>query len=167
MKKEENNLWQKHLDELEQHYAPEKFFADEFSRPTDEADVKENFFTPTLFEEADIPEQGELTIDIYHDDDNLYILAPVAGVKPEEIEINIDKDVLTIRGKRENSLNMEKPNYVYKECYWGNFSRSVILPVPVKEEEVKANFKNGVLKITLPKKEESKGVKIRVEEEEF
>jgi HSP20 family protein len=113
-------------------------------------------------EETDIPEEGQLTVDIFQDEKNLYVVTPVAGAKVGDIEINLDNDVLTIRGEREKTFSGDDDQYIYKECYWGKFSRSVILPLPVQQNKVKAEFKNNVLKITLPKAEEARNMEIRV-----
>jgi len=163
MIKNQNQNWQKHLDELEKHYHPDNFFVDQFKKPTNQvSSITDEFFSEPLCEDKPIEEEGQLSIDIYQDDDNLYVLTPVAGVKPENIEITLEKDALTIKGTREKSHEIEEKNSLFRECYWGKFSRSIILPVPVKQIGIKADFKNGVLKITLPKAEESKEVKIKV-----
>lgn len=161
-----NQDWQKHLDDLDEHYAPDNFFIDQLTRPSNEANVREHFFPPTLFEEAELPEEGELSVDIFQDEDNLYVLAPIAGIKPEKLDLVIDRDVLTIRGEREKDLETSEKNYLYHECYWGKFSRSIILPLPVIGSEVQAVFKNGVLKVILPKAPEARAIGIKVQGEE-
>lgn len=155
--------WKKHLHDLDNHYHPDNFFADQKGQPTNESNVQDHYFTPALTEEMDLREEAQLLIDISQDDDNLYITSPLAGVNPNEIDINIEKDVLTIRGQRGHDHEKKTKEYLYQECYWGQFSRSVILPVPVIESKVEASFKDGVLTITMPKAEESKQVKIKVE----
>jgi HSP20 family protein len=158
MKKDNKNDWQEHLEKLDEHYHPDNFF------PDGERGKKEmftDFEMPSLFD-SEIEEEGQLTIDIYQDNDNLYILTPIAGTEAKNIEITIEKDVLTIKGKRESKSEVEERDYLYKECYWGNFSRSVILPVPVVENRITAEENNHILKITLPKAEEAKKVKIVV-----
>jgi HSP20 family protein len=154
--------WSDHLDDLESLYNPEDFFSDQKSKPTNEVRIHEHFSHPTFTEEAEIPEEGQLSIDIFQDNLNLYIIAPVAGVKPEKIEIDLDKDILTIKGEREKTFESTEESYLYKECYWGRFSRSIILPVPVKNIAVQAEFKDSVLKITLPKAPEAQKVEIKI-----
>ncbi|NQT50334.1 Hsp20/alpha crystallin family protein [Candidatus Kuenenbacteria bacterium] len=154
--------WQQHLEDLEKHYHPDKFFSDQENIPTNESNVREHFFAPALTEETDIPEEAQLSIDIYQDEDHLYVVTPIAGINPKSLDISLDKDILTIRGERNKEFSADPKSYIYQECYWGKFSRSVILPLPVKATKVEANFKEGVLKITLPKEEESRKVEIKV-----
>ncbi|MBU1132141.1 Hsp20/alpha crystallin family protein [Patescibacteria group bacterium] len=156
--------WQKHLDDLDKHYDPETFFIDQLSRPTNEPDVREHFFTPTLAEATEISEQGQLTLDVFQDNENIYVIAPVAGVKQGNIDISIDDDILTIQGQRENEFSREEKDYLFRECYWGKFSRSIILPANVNENKIQAILQNGILKITLPKIEKTKKQGISVKE---
>ncbi|MCX7779234.1 MAG: Hsp20/alpha crystallin family protein [Patescibacteria group bacterium] len=105
--------------------------------------------------------EGRLSLDIYQDkNNNIVVKSALAGVNPDDLEIIIDKDILTIKGERKNEELIEPKNYFHQECFWGKFSRTVILPNEVKIEGVKANFKNGILTITLPKKEETVSSKI-------
>ena len=99
--------------------------------------------------------QGQLSVDIYEEDDCLIIESMIAGVQAKDIDIITEPDLIVIRGSR-SKIKEEKEdlNYYYQECFWGKFSRTLILPCPIKPNEVKANFKNGILKITLPKAEE-------------
>lgn len=162
MNTDDNFNWYKHLEELEEHYRPDRFFQGQENIPTNESNVRDHFFAPALTEEADLPEEAKLSIDIYQDETNLYVLAPVAGVKPETLEITLDKDVLTIRGQRSHEFSEANRNYVYQECYWGRFSRSIVLPSPVDGKRVEASLKDSVLKITLPKISEIQKVSIKV-----
>lgn len=109
-------------------------------------------------------EEGQLSIDIYQTPKNIVVKSTIAGVKPDDLEISLNNDMLTIRGKREMQENVENDNYLYRECYWGAFSRSVILPVEVKAEKIEAYLENGVLTITLPKAKTMKQVSIKVKE---
>ena len=99
--------------------------------------------------------QGQLSIDIYEEDDSLIIESMIAGVQAKDIDIITEPDLIVIRGSRSRiKKKKEDLNYYYQECFWGKFSRTLILPCLIKPNEVKANFKNGILKITLPKAEE-------------
>ena len=109
-------------------------------------------------------EEGQLSIDIYQTPKNIIVKSTIAGVKPEDIDISINNDMLTIRGKREDKDEIEEDNYLYRECYWGSFSRSVILPVEVKADKIEAILENGVLSVTLPKAKTSKQVSVKVKE---
>jgi HSP20 family protein len=112
--------------------------------------------------EEDI-EEGELLVDVYQSNNSIVIRSTIAGVKPEDIDIDINNDMITIRGRRKEELVAEEEDYFYKECYWGGFSRSIILPCEVQANRVKASLKNGVLTVTLPKVMSKKAVKISVD----
>jgi HSP20 family protein len=107
-------------------------------------------------------EEGQLTLDVYQTDADIVIKSTVAGVSPEDIDIGITNDMVTIRGKRKRDEKIETESYYYQELYWGAFSRSVILPVEVDADRAKATIKNGILTIRLPKSEKSKTKKIKV-----
>ena len=102
-----------------------------------------------------IEEEGQLTLDLYEKDNFLIVESAIAGVKPTDLEINIEPDLLRIKGKRIKNEEKER-NYFYRECFWGGFSRTVVLPVPVESEKAKALIDNGILSITIPKKKEEK-----------
>jgi HSP20 family protein len=110
-------------------------------------------------------EEGQLSVDVYQTKDDIVIKSTIAGVKPEDIDISINNDMVTIRGKREIEENVSQDEYFYQECYWGGFSRSIILPVEIVPDKVEASLKNGVLTVTLPKAKKSKSVSIKVKEE--
>ncbi|HNZ86771.1 MAG TPA: Hsp20/alpha crystallin family protein [bacterium] len=108
-------------------------------------------------------EEGELLVDVYQEGNNIVIRSTVAGVRPEDIDIDINNDMITIRGKRKDSSATEDGDYFYRECYWGSFSRSIILPCEIQANKVKAALKDGVLTVVLPKSLKDKSVKINVE----
>ena len=110
-------------------------------------------------------EEGQLSVDVYQDKDNIIIKSTIAGVKPEDIDISISNDLITIKGKREMEETVKDEDYFYQECYWGSFSRSIILPMEVKADQAKAELKNGILTIVLPKAKPSKAVSIKVKGE--
>jgi HSP20 family protein len=111
-------------------------------------------------------EEGQLTIDVYQTESEIVIKSTIAGVNPEDIDISITNDMVTIRGKRTKDETINTENYYYQELYWGAFSRSVILPVEVDADRAKAIIKNGILTIKLPKSEKVKTKKINVRTEE-
>ena len=113
----------------------------------------------------EICEEGELSIDVYQEKNDVVVKSTIAGVKPEDIDISVNNDMLTIRGKREHEETIDEKNYYYRECYWGNFSRSIILPCEVKTDKITAKLKNGVLTVRLPKAKTEKKVAIKVVEE--
>jgi len=109
-------------------------------------------------------EEGQLAIDVYQTKDAIIVKSTIAGVKSEDIDISINNDMLTIRGKRELQEQVTEENYFYQECYWGSFSRSIILPVEVKADKIDATIENGVLTVTLPKAQVSKQISIKVKD---
>jgi HSP20 family protein len=109
-------------------------------------------------------EEGQLSLDIYETDKNIVIRSTIAGVKPDDLDITIDNDMLTIRGKRHDECEEEGREYLYRECYWGSFSRSVILPVEVDEKKIDATLESGVLTIVLKKIKKSNKVGIKVKD---
>lgn len=109
---------------------------------------------------------GQLAVDVYQTKDEIIIKSTIAGVRTEDIDIAINNDMITIRGKREKDSEVMEDDYFYRECYWGGFSRSIILPVDVKSDKVRANMKNGVLTIALPKADKvNKVTVVKVKEE--
>ncbi|MBX4205182.1 MAG: Hsp20/alpha crystallin family protein [Candidatus Doudnabacteria bacterium] len=106
--------------------------------------------------------EGQLTIDMYQTKDNVIIKSTIAGVRPEDIDVTIANDMVTIRGERKKDFEASSEDYFYQECYWGSFSRSVVLPVDVDIENVSADLKDGILTVILPKAAKAKAKKIRV-----
>ncbi len=125
-----------------------------------------NSIKPKAQEESEgewLPEsEGQLTIDVYQTPSHIIIKSTIAGVAPEDLDITITNDMVTIRGKRAKDEEIKTEDYYYQECYWGAFSRSVILPTDVQSDEAQASLKNGILTIKLPKVEKVKTKKIRV-----
>ena len=107
--------------------------------------------------------EGQLTIDVYQTSNDIVIKSTIAGVKPEDLDVSINNDMLTIKGTRKNDAKVKTEDYYYQECYWGPFSRSVILPVDVETENIKAELKNGILTIALNRAEEDKPKKIEIQ----
>ncbi|HAI74484.1 MAG TPA: hypothetical protein DCS28_00400 [Candidatus Moranbacteria bacterium] len=106
--------------------------------------------------------EGQLTIDVYQTDTDVVIKSTIAGVKPEDLDVSINNDMLTIRGERKNEEQIQEENYYYQECYWGSFSRSVILPVDVIADKIEASMKNGILTVRMPKAANNRAKKIQV-----
>ncbi|MBZ1348961.1 MAG: Hsp20/alpha crystallin family protein [Candidatus Liptonbacteria bacterium] len=112
-----------------------------------------------------IEEDGKLTIDVYQTPEEFIIESIIAAVDPEDLDINITSESITIKGERTRKEYIPESDYLYQECYWGRFSRSVILPQEIDIDKSSAEFKNGILKIFLPKiiKEKNKKLKIKTE----
>jgi HSP20 family protein len=109
-------------------------------------------------------EEGQLSIDVYQTPADIVVKSTIAGVKPEDIDISINNDMLTIRGKREMNEQIKNEHYLYRECYWGSFSRSIILPLEIEANKIDATLENGVLTVTLPKAKNAKQISIKVKE---
>jgi HSP20 family protein len=116
----------------------------------------------TTFQTDDELVEGALTIDVYQTDNDIVIVSTIAGVTAKDLDVSITNDMVTVSGERKNPVKVRQENYFYQECYWGPFSRSVILPIDVDAEKSIAELKDGVLTVTLPKSEKVKIKKIPV-----
>lgn len=110
----------------------------------------------------DTPQEGELPIDMYRTADNIVIRALVAGVNPDHLDIAITRDMVTIRGGREEDQEAADEDYQFRELYWGNFSRTIVLPEEVLIDQATAKEKHGMLTITLPKVDKDRSTKLKV-----
>lgn len=101
-------------------------------------------------------------IDVYEDKESVVVEATLAGIKPEDVSIGVNDDVLTIEGRRQSTSEIDEKNYYRKEVRTGSFHRSVLLPVSVQSDRAEANFENGLLRIVLPKEEKAKSKNIKI-----
>lgn len=109
--------------------------------------------------------EGQLICDVYQDQDNIIVKSTVSGVEPEDLDISVANDLITIRGSRKNEDVISDEDYFCRECYWGTFSRSIVLPQEVDQNKVSATIKNGILTVVLPKKYKTTSIKVkRIEE---
>lgn len=106
--------------------------------------------------------EGQLNIDMYQTKDNVIIKSTIAGVRPEDIDITVANDMVTIKGSRRKEESVSQDDYFYQECYWGNFSRSVIIPVDIDSETIEADLKDGILTVIIPKAAKAKTKKVKV-----
>jgi len=106
--------------------------------------------------------EGQLALDIYQTPTEIVIVAPIAGVKLSDIDVSVTEDVLTIKGKRYLEFDIPEEDYFSQECFWGDFSRSIVLPASVDTSRIAATFKDAVLKITIPKVERVKTKIVRI-----
>lgn len=113
-----------------------------------------------FFEDTEVP--GQLAVDVYQSKEDVYVVAPVPGVSKNDIDLSIVENTLTVRGKRAANREVREGDYFVQECYWGEFSRSIILPVQVKEEGADAELKDGMLTVRMPKTEQDKIKKITI-----
>lgn len=110
--------------------------------------------------EDDVP--GQLAVDVYETDDELVIKARTAGVNKNDLDVSISEGILTISGTLTSGDEVAVKNWHMQECYWGEFSRSLHLPVLVKEDEAKAALKDGILSISFPKLQQEQATKIPI-----
>lgn len=123
----------------------EKFFEDE------------DFFPVIPLRRSSFP-----AVDVSEDDKNIYVEMPLAGAKPNDVEIEVEDNILTVKGKTEEEKEEKKKNYWMKEVRKGAFERAIVLPSEVKAEKATTELKNGMLKIVLPKVEVKKTKKVQV-----
>ncbi len=107
-------------------------------------------------------QDGELTVDVYQSGNEIIIKTMVAGVRPEDLDITITRDMVTIKGKRETEKTIAEEDFFHQELYWGTFSRSIVLPAEVEVEEAEAVEKHGLLIIKLPKIDKHKQARLKV-----
>ncbi len=112
--------------------------------------------------DEDEPVPGQLAVDVYETKDKLVVKARTAGVNKNDLDVSISDNTLSVRGTLSAGNEDDVENYFVQECYWGEFSRSIALPVPVKEEEIEAMLKDGVLTISFAKVKQDTVKKIEV-----
>lgn len=110
--------------------------------------------------------EGQLAVDVYQDKDNIVIKSTIAGVKPEDLDITITNDQVTIRGERKQEQKISEEDYLFQECYWGAFSRSLTLPVEADVDKATADLRDGILTLVLPKASRAKTKKVRITQDE-
>lgn len=115
---------------------------------------------PTAIEENE--QEGQLALDVYQTQNTIVIVAPIAGVKFSDINVSLTEDILTIKGKRYLEFDIPEEDYLTQECFWGDFSRSIVLPASVDSSKISASFKDAVLKISIPRTEKTKTKIIRI-----
>jgi HSP20 family protein len=136
---------------------------EEYEEPKKESrkgNVRDKNGDNTWIEEEN--EEAELAVDVYQTPTNIIVETFVAGVKPEDLELSIARDMITIIGVREEHRNIDEENYFTKELYWGKFSRTLQLPQEVEPEEVEATERHGLLTIRLQKVDKDKKNNVKV-----
>lgn len=112
---------------------------------------------------SDDESDGQLAVDVYQTNSDIIIKTMVAGIRPEDLDISITRDMVTIKGSREDSTsNISDEDYFHRELFWGSFSRVILLPQEVEIEESEANERHGLLVIKLPKINKNRQTKLRV-----
>ena len=115
---------------------------------------------PNIFEGSE--EEAQLTVDVYHTPTEIIIKAMVAGVKPEDLDVSISRDAITIHGKRSEDRTVSSDEYLHRELYWGSFVRTVTLPEEIDVDGAEATEKYGMLILHLPKLDKNRQTKLRV-----
>ncbi len=113
-------------------------------------------------DQAHRPQEGELPVDMYQTNDSIVIRALVAGVSPNDLDIAITRDMVTIRGRRDEYQESADDNYYHRELFWGSFTRTILLPEEVIIDEADAQEKHGLLEIRLPKLDKNRSTQLRV-----
>lgn len=111
---------------------------------------------------TDEPGEAQLTVDVYQTDGEIIIRALVAGVRPDDLDVAITRDMVTISGKRIEHKEVNEDDYVYRELFWGGFSRTIVLPAEVDVDMAEASEKHGLLTIKLPKLNKDRQTKLKV-----
>lgn len=111
---------------------------------------------------AEEQQEGELPVDMYQTPDSIVIRALVAGVTPDDLDISITRDMVTIRGRREEVREAPDEDYYHRELFWGGFTRTLLLPEEVLIDEADAKEKHGLLEIILPKVDKDRSTKLKV-----
>lgn len=142
-------------------------FLNDDDQPTTEAPVQQQPAADDAqnnnWEEVEDEFPGQLAVDVYETDDKLVVKARTAGVNKEDLDVSISDGILTVSGTLSSGDDTEATNWHIQECYWGEFSRTVALPVAVKEDEASASLKDGVLTIEFPKVQQEQAKKIAVQ----
>lgn len=105
---------------------------------------------------------GELAVDVYQTSDMIIVKAMIAGVRPEDLDIAITRDLITIKGKREEEKVSRDDDYFMRELYWGSFTRIITLPEEIDVDEAEAVEKHGLLILKLPKLDKKRQSKLKV-----
>ena len=135
---------------------------DQFEDEVLQADIQQEQAYPEVDPEDEFP--GQLAVDVYETDDKLVVKARTAGVNKQDLDVSLSDNILTISGTLNSGdqYNDQDKKWHSQECYWGEFSRTVALPVQIKEDEVEAILKDGVLIITFTKVRQEPAKKIQV-----
>lgn len=135
---------------------------DDFDNEEDLIEHEENYSVRNNFEENTSTLGGELSVDVINTSNEIIIKAMVAGVKPQDLDVQISRDMVTIVGSREESTEVSEQDYYHKELYWGSFSRNILLPEEVDVEMAEAREKHGLLEIRLPKIDKGRKTKLQI-----
>ncbi|MFA7193403.1 MAG: Hsp20/alpha crystallin family protein [Candidatus Paceibacterota bacterium] len=134
--------------------APRRFYEESIDEEENSFDSEIDHPQPT--------QDGQLAVDVLNTDDAIIVRAMLAGVKPSDIDIDIARDLVTIRGTRQEEHEVSEDNYYHKELFWGSFSRNILLPEEIDVDQAEAIEKNGLLVLKLPKLDKKRKAKLIV-----
>lgn len=134
----------------------EDYLFDDERAPNLRASTKASILTEEREQDA------ELAVDVSQTPTEIIIKTMVAGVNPDELDVSISQEMVSIRGTRKEVYEVEDNDYFHKELYWGSFSRTILLPSEVKSEDAVAELRNGLLSIRLPKIDKQRQTKVRI-----
>lgn len=115
--------------------------------------------------EEDLGNPGQLSVDVFQTVDEFVVIAPIAGVTADDLSITITEGVLTISGRRNLEFVVSPSDYFTQECFWGNFTRAIILPEALDATAISASFKDGILTVRIPKVEQVHTRMVEIKEE--
>ena len=147
------------MDEVDEVLDGEEVYEDEAVEGEEFAEEESDWHG---HEAPDDPQEGELPVDMYQTGDAVVIRALVAGVSPEDLDIAITRDMVTIKGIREEQQEAPDDDYYHRELFWGSFSRTLLLPEEVLIDEAEAQEKHGLLEIRLPKVDKDRSARLKV-----
>ncbi len=152
------------IERLTGNISVDKYDDEMFDDEIDTAHPKEPTYQEDTWEEQEQkePEEGELPIDMYQTNDDVVIRALIAGVSPNDLDISITRDMVTIRGLREDLQEAGDDDYYHRELFWGSFARTILLPEEIIIDEADANEKHGLLEIRLPKVDKNRSTRLKV-----
>ena len=131
----------------------------EESEEAEASSDKNEIGKPSIFDE---PEEAQLTVDVYNTPTEIVVKTMVAGVKPEDLDVSITRDSITVRGERGEERTVSDQDYLHRELYWGAFSRTITLPEEINVDEAEASEKYGMLILRLPKLDKNRQAKLKV-----
>jgi HSP20 family protein len=123
----------------------------------EDIEVKENIPTTNIFDQ-----DGELVVDVYETNSDFIVLAAIAGIQIKDLDISLEKEMMVIKGNRCDPHNHPDKKYFYQECYWGPFSRKVVLPENIDIDKADAQIDKGILTVKIPKNETKEKIGLKV-----
>lgn len=139
------------------------FLDGDMSQSADDNSAQDPVQSDDTWNDAEEDFPGQLAVDVYETEEQLVVKARTAGVNKEDLDVSISDGILTISGTLSSGDDADATNWHIQECYWGEFSRTLALPVPVKEDEVAAVLKDGVLSVTFGKVVREQAKKITIQ----